>query len=393
MKTLMLVQSPVDGDARVLREASALANAGYQVHVIGRDVPDRFTAPPGVTVSSVGRSLGLRHKDISGRSSLLVKTARWLLLPEHRASVERAWRRQAADLAEGHRADIVHAHDFNTLDVGFELADRWNVPLIYDSHEYWHGRPRIGRPAPLRTAAERRRERELGSRAAAVLTVGDGVANLLARLYRWRHVHVVRNTFPLRRDLELPDSPSAAAYVGRLAPYRELEVIAAASRLLPLPVRCVGPADDSWLAHFDRGDLDVHPALSLDDADRVLAEAGLALVTHSNRWVNHRLALPNKLFHAVRVGVPVVATDVGELGHAVRRHGLGKLYRAGDPADLVRAVDDALQDYSGLRTAVKKAARELSWPRDEVVLLEVYARLAGRANNAAGQARGAADPG
>jgi glycosyltransferase involved in cell wall biosynthesis len=393
MKTLMLAQSPVAGDARVLREASALADAGYRVRVIGRDVPAGFTPPPGVSVSSVGRSEGLRRNDLTGRSSPLIRTARWLLLPEHRARVERSWSRQAANLAEQHRADVVHAHDFNTLDVGLQLADRWNVPLIYDAHEYWHGRPRIGRPTPVRTGVERRREQQLGDRAAAVLTVGDGVANLLTELYGWHHVHVVRNTFPLRRGLELPDVPSAAAYVGRLAPYRELEVIAAASRHLRLPVRCFGPADDSWLARFDPGDVEVHPALSLDDADRVLADAGLALVTHSNRWVNHRLALPNKLFHAVRVGVPVVASDVGELGDAIRRYGLGTLYRPGDSADLVRAVDAALQGYPHLRQAVEKAAPELSWPTDEAALLEVYQRLVGTSRDPARPATGGADAG
>ena len=46
-RILALVQSAVAGDARVLREAQALAAAGYAVHVIGRDVPEDFVPPSG----------------------------------------------------------------------------------------------------------------------------------------------------------------------------------------------------------------------------------------------------------------------------------------------------------------------------------------------------------
>ena len=88
--------------------------------------------------------------------------------------------------------------------------------------------------------------------------------------------------------------------------------------------------------------------------------------------------MPNKLFHAIRVGVPVVATDVGELGAAVRTYGLGTLYRPGDPASLAEAIGRAVANYPALRQSVAQAAPELSWPRDEAVLLDVYDALARR---------------
>jgi glycosyltransferase involved in cell wall biosynthesis len=298
-------------------------------------------------------------------------------LPEHRARVERSWAGSAwALLAVGPPSDVVHAHDFNTLELGAKLASRWDGRLVYDTHEYWSGRPRVGRPTPFRTARARRVERALGGRADIVLTVGEGVAKALRDDYGWKRVRVVRNTFePRTEPSRSAGAPSGAVYAGRLAPYRELEVIAAASASLELPVMLVGPADPAWLAAFDPGKAEVRPAASLDEVDDLLTDAGLALVTHSNRWPNHRLALPNKLFHAVRVGVPVVATDVGELGRVVREHGVGTLYRPGDVDDLARAVGAAVTAYPSLREAVIKATPELTWPRDEAVLLDAYAGL------------------
>lgn len=381
MRVLMLVATSLASDTRVLREATTLAGAGHEVHVIGKQVPADFVPPEGVTSSSVGASSIFRSEgaaSLSGRQlSPPLRAARWAMLPTHRNQAFARWAAGAAQDAARRTFDVVHAHDYTALEVGARLAVSRGVPFVYDSHELWSGRPRIGRPTPAQARREARIEGMLGRRAAAVITVGDGVAGALRTRYGWQHVTVVRNTFPLPDQLPTaPPTPVGAVYAGRLAPYRELETIAAASRRIDLPITLVGPADDTWLARFDPGRASVRPPLPVDDVDALLTGAGLALVTHSDRWANHRLAMPNKLFHAVRAGVPVVATDVGELGALVRRHDVGELYRPGDAADLARAVEAAVRRYPDLVAAVHRAAPELSWRRDAAALLGLYAQLA-----------------
>lgn len=388
MDVLMLVWTGVATDTRVLREAGTLVAAGHRVHVIGREVPAGFRPPAGITVSSVGapsvlRPSGTRTAPRPRRLPLPLRAARWALLPTHVASAQRSWARGVLELARPMRFDVVHAHDFSALPVGVRLATEHGVPYVYDTHELWLGRPRSGRPTPLRRRRERAEEARLGGAAAAVLTVSDGVADQLRADYGWPHVRVVRNTFPAgepERATELPplpDAPRGLVYAGRVAAYREIEtIVAAARRLAPLPVTVVGPADETYLAALDRGPVTVLEPLPVDDVDTLLREAGLALVTHSDRWPNHRLALPNKLFHAVRAGVPVVATDVPELARVVSRHDLGVLYRPGDPESLTAAVRTAQERYRELVANVAAAAAELSWDRDAAVLTGVYAALA-----------------
>jgi len=380
VRVLMLVATSLASDTRVLREATTLAAAGHAVHVIGKQVPEGWDPPAGVTASSVGASSVFRAEggaSLAGRRlTPPARAARWLLLPTHRNSAFGRWADGAGRDAAGRAFDVVHAHDFTALEVGADLAAARRVPLVYDSHELWSGRPRIGRPTPWQARRERHAEARLGGGAVAVITVGDGVARALRHQYGWRHVTVVRNTFPLPRPLPTPpERPTGAVYAGRLAPYRELEAIATASRRVDLPITLVGPADETWLGRFDPGRAQVRPPLPVDDVDALLTGAGLALVTHSDRWENHRLAMPNKLFHAVRAGVPVVATDVGELGALVREHGVGELYRPGDGADLARAVEAALERYPALVEAVRRAAPSLSWDADAAALLGVYDRL------------------
>ena len=373
-RVLMLVWTGVSTDTRVLREARTLVDAGWLVHIIGRAVSSDFVAPDGISVSSCGDSPAAesRRRELTAPE----RAGRWLMLPEHVGRRLATWQREALVEARHHQADVVHAHDFTALAVGAALAEEWGVPLVYDSHELWSGRPRVGRPTPWRATREAKLESTLGARAAIVFTVGEGVAAELRERYGWRDVRVVRNTFPLT---QLPErrsgGPTGAVYAGRIAPYRELEVIARASLSTDLPITLIGPADAHFLARFDPGRARVEGSLLADEVDAVLASAGLALVTHSDRWLNHRLALPNKLFHAVRAGVPVVATDVGELARTVREHDLGELYRPGDADDMVRAIERAVGRYDELKTRVRAAAGILSWETDGRALVDAYSVL------------------
>jgi len=384
----MLVATSVVTDTRVLREASTLAADGHSVHIIGKDVPPDFDPPMGITVSSVGATSGLRAEgsDSLGSSGSLpvhLRAARWLLLPQHRNKVFESWAHGAVEQGRSRGYDVVHAHDFTALAAGAELAALAGVPYVYDTHELWSGRPREYRPTPYQDARERRAERELGAGAATVITVGQGVADELRRRFGWHRVRVVRNTFPLAAGepkLPNPAAPEGLLYAGRLAPYRDLETLGlAAARLLPLRVTAIGPADQAWLSGAGPGmraaGVDIREPVSSDEVSGLYRELGLALVSHSDRWANHRLAMPNKLFHAVAAGVPVVGTDVPELRRVITDYGIGTVYTYGDEASLVAAVREALDRYPEFVAAVRAARPALSWEADAVVLREVYAHL------------------
>jgi glycogen(starch) synthase len=385
-RTLMLVWTGVSTDTRVLREASALVAAGHEVHIIGRSVPPAFVPPPGVTVDSCGLPPSAQTR---GRAlNPVERLGRWALLPVHVRRRMVAWQAEALVLARrwaasAGRPDAVHAHDFTSLSAGSQLADEWNVPLVYDTHEYWVGRMVEGRPAPFLRRREAREEDRLGAGADAVITVGEGVARALRRDHpQWPEITVVRNTFPEKaEDGFVASPPTAFVYAGRLAADRELEVIAAASEHVDLPIVLRGPADENWLGRFDAQACTVGPPLPLSEVDSELGAAGVALVTLSDGWENHRLALPNKVFHAVSLGVPVVATDVGELAHLVREYGLGVVYRPGDPVDLARACREVVRDHAAYVTRVRTAREELRWSVDAARLVDVYEGQVGTAGS------------
>lgn len=403
MDVLMLVQSDVAHDARVLREARSLADQGYAIHIVGKDVPAGWTPPAGVTVQSVSGGSGLKTSGGGGSASggsggsrrgitgKLRSTARWALLPQHRQRVWRTWCARAEAAVAERTFDVVHAHDFNVLQLAARLADRQRARLVYDSHEWWSGRERHGRPTPLERSRERRIERRIVARADAVLTVSQGIAE---RLGRWRvgPVTVVRNTFPRRDELEgaagdeLPPSPSGAVYAGRIGAARDIETLLDATSRLRLDTVLMGKADREFLPRLrvSDGTVRIEPARPVDEVDEVLRRVGISVVTLTDSCENHRLALPNKVFHAVRAGVPVVAADLPELRRLVTAYGIGALYRSGDAESMRAALGQVAEDYPGYCARVARARAELSWEQDAKALVGVYESLAGEAAVSAG---------
>jgi len=404
MDVLMLVQSDVAHDARVLREARSLAQEGHAIHIIGKDVPAEWVPPLGVTVESVSGGTGLKGGGAGAKTGAGAagagpgprpkggvvggarSVARWALLPQHRQTVWRTWCERARAAIGDRKYDVVHAHDFNVLVLAAELAERGDARLVYDSHEWWSGRERHGRPTPLERARELRVERRIVAKADAVLTVSDGIAE---RLGKWRAtpVHVVRNTFPLQTAENadgvepLAEKPRGAVYAGRIGAARDIETLLSATAALELDTVLMGKADREFLPHLHLTDASVRiePARPVDDVDEVLRDVGISVVTLTDTCENHRLALPNKVFHAVRAGVPVVAADLPELRRLVTNYGIGALYRPGDAVSMRGALEQVTTDYPGLCERVARARGELNWDQDSKELVRVYEALAAAA--------------
>lgn len=373
MRVLMLVKSGVTDDSRIRREASALADAGYDVTVIGdrpgpvhpiRNVAVRYSRPMASRASWAGRST-------------LRNPVRWLLLPIHRRRDDRSFIRAAAREAAALDVDLVHAHDL----VALRSAWRCRKPhtrLVYDAHECWTGRRQVGCPDPVGRLVDARRERRLGGAADVVLTVSDELADWLRTHRAFPDVRVIRNT-AMPRDGPLPQHPQAAHYGGRIDEERDLVTAAigtAAVEGIDLILR--GIADPGVAAALARLEVEALPPITTDELADELASAGVGLVTLTGGCINHRVALPNKLFQAVQVGVPVVAADLPAIRRLVDQFHLGAVYRPGDAESFATALMEVLNNYSAYRAHVNRAKDALSWERDAALLTSIYSEVLAR---------------
>jgi glycosyltransferase involved in cell wall biosynthesis len=288
------------------------------------------------------------------------------------------------------------------IPIGLDLGRRDGAPVVYDARDIYVQARNIARlPAPARRlfgAAERRWAR----RANRVMTVNRPYAEVLARSFGVPLPAIVMNCsyrrippdVPPRRlheALGLEGSKRIALYHGGLAPDRGIEQLIATLPDLPADVHlCLlgyGLLEASLEAHAAdpslAGRLHVLPAVPPVELLDWVASADVVAMPIQPSTLNHRLTTPNKLFEAMAVGVPVVASDLPGMATIVRETGCGVLCDPTDPRSIAAAIRSILEAPAEERAAIRDralaaAAGPYSWEAQVDVLLAEYERLTER---------------
>ncbi len=325
--------------------------------------------------------------------------ARRRLIILHRPSVHMAYWDRAHEAALAWQPDAVHGHDLNGLPAAARVAKDLDIPMVYDSHELWRHRNKVHGHSPVSKLGDMLTERRLIKRCAAVITVGDRIGEWLSATYALPdgRVHIVRNvpvarvgeaaetTVDLRADHPALTDRRILLYTGRITTGRGIEeAIEALARTSDgVAFALLGYGDPEYVGSVtdlaaklgvqDR--VVVVPPVPSHQVAAVAAQADAAIVAVKPICLSYRFALPNKLFEAIQGHLPVVATDLPEMGAIVRRHGCGELYEPGDTAALSKALEQVLDDPTPYREAARRAAAELTWENESTVLLDLYADL------------------
>ena len=417
VRVAMFLLGDCQNDGRVLKEAATLQRAGYQVRVFGiaargqhagatligtvpvqrlpaASWPARLWRLAARARARTARVRAQRPSPHGGSDGPRVPSAlRDVLLRVHRPTLVLAYTRLAVTAARAWDPDVLHAHDLPALPAA-ALAARGRRPIIYDSHELWRGRNRLGQWRPLGRTVDALVERALAPRAALVVTVCDSIAARLQRRYRLpRRPVVLRNVpqLPIAatgRDLRglagLHDE-RVLLYTGRVMEGRGLELAIRCLNELPRDVVLVlmGYGDPTYMAALralatrhgvaDRVRL-VDPVPAAEVA-AVAATADVAYVVVEPVCESYRYALPNKLFEAIAARLPVLASDLPEIRRVVLGYGVGTVFSPGTPGSLLAAFDTVMAGAPRYRRAAERARQALNWGREERVLLDGYAQL------------------
>ncbi len=187
----------------------------------------------------------------------------------------------------------------------------------------------------------------------------------------------------------LPPNQRIILHAGQILPQMLGEEVARAAARWPadwtlvLHERAWRPSTDPYLQRVaalggDRVRLSLKP-VPYGELDRLFASADVCLALYSTAYGdNFRLmeGASGKLAHALRVGVPVICTDVPGLGDLVRRAGCGLAVDSVD--DLAAAVHRILADYERYRERAWSCYREtFEFGRAFEPVLDDLARITG----------------
>ena len=371
MHIAMVVFGDLRFDYRVFRQASTLAREGHRVSVVSTVFSDQpLQGWEGIELHLIPfeRSTSLR----------LAYPAFW---------------RQAAQRLKALRADAYQAHDLDALWPAGRAARQRDVPLVYDSHEFWVEQSSLVNRRLIR-GFWGQLERRLIGRAARVMTVSASIARSLEQTYGIEEVVLLRN-LPLyrepvasdriRQELDIGADRPIVLYQGGFLTANGLEhQIAAAAHLEGAAFVLLGdgPMEAQLKAQVRHGGLedkvyfiDRVPFQELH-AYTCSADLGLCLIQGTGKSFYY--SLPNKLFEYLIAGLPVLASDFPDMGRLVREEGVGRTADPSDPEAIAQELmaltgDPQLRQRYG--QAAREAAKRYNWEREAGKLIELYATL------------------
>jgi glycosyltransferase involved in cell wall biosynthesis len=286
----------------------------------------------------------------------------------------------------------INCHSLPMLPLCVILKLRTGAKLVYDPHELETEANGLSGPRRL---LSRVIERLLIRRADAQIVVGDAIADWYADTYGIARPAVVMNcpdrpsitpSNRLHQSLGLDDTTNIFLYQGKIAIGRGIELILAAFAELDPDIGVAVFMGDGPLAAQVRAagknhpNIRWHPPVAPADLPEYTASARAAFCLIESVCLSYEYCLPNKLFEYLGAHVPVIATDLRELGPLIRRYGVGVLVPASPSVmDVRHAVMQSLTlSRSTLDQGFGAVARAYSWDQQLRTLRQVYASLIGR---------------
>lgn len=382
-KVTMFVWNNFVNDARVLREASALADLNYTVTIIAKKelsemhLPSSEKSREGIFVN---RPLKLEFPEkITGKikSSVITKHIPNMLLMFKMIMLGRKY-----------NTDVYHAHDLNTLIQGIVSAKLRikRKKLIYDSHEVQTSRTHYNFEKIHRI------EKLLLKFVDKVIVENDTRADYHKDLYKSRPTPIHNyselynidevKAFPLREVYSIPEDTKIVLYQGGMQEGRGLfKLLDAFKNIENGKLIMLGDGKER------QNLLDYHRELKLENKvifiDRVpyqelrsytkSADIGIQFLENTN--FNHYSASSNKLFEYLMAHVPVIGSDLPEIKKVIEEEKVGLTVEESNTIELQQAIQELIDDEDKrnyLKENTQRAKNKYNWDNEKRNLEKLY---------------------
>ncbi|CUU68772.1 putative glycosyl transferase [Campylobacter hyointestinalis subsp. hyointestinalis] len=370
---ILIVLNNFKNDSRVLKESVSLKNAGYNVKVVAlyEDLLSEFDNINGIDVHRIK----LKSKNWS--KNKLIQILKYM---EFMYKVIKLYRKN----------DIFHCNDLDTLPIGVIIKLFFNkkAKLVYDAHEFEINQKPF--QSKLSIKLNYFLEKKLIKYTDTCFTVSQSIASEYNRLYRVKPVILFNapnfkepiKTDKFRENLPIKKDSIILLYQGGLMRGRGLELwIEAFKRRKDDKVVMVFMGygeleEDIKKAVKSTSNIFYHPAVSPDVVLDYTAATAAAVSYIYNSCLNYYYCMPNKLFEYTMVGLPVIVSNLKDMGYVVKKYKLGVVVN-NDTIDAINlAIDELLgMDMANLRCNALKFAKEYCWENQEIKMLNEYKKL------------------
>lgn len=367
-RAIVSVTNDLATDNRVHRTCTVLQELGYDVLLVGRQLPG---------------SLPLERPYRTRRMRLLFNKGP-LFYAEYNLRL--------FFLLLLSRATFFFSNDLDTLLPNFLAARLRGKELVYDTHEFFTEVPELVQRPRVR-AVWLAIERRIFPKLKTVITVNQSIADAYKQRYG-QDLHVVRNIpmprelgpLPSRAALDLPADKHILVLQGSgINVDRGAEEAVLAMRELPDCLLLIIGGGDAWPVlqqlvkeHALDGRVRLIGKLPYARMMDYTRNADLGLTLDKDTNLNYCFSLPNKLFDYLHAGIPVLATDLPEVTAIVRGKDCGMVIADATPRAIAQAASGLFSNsgrWSTLRRNATFAARTLDGAQEAAKLRSILESL------------------
>jgi glycosyltransferase involved in cell wall biosynthesis len=357
-KTIILaVTTDLNFDQRVQRIAKTLAENGYEVCVVGRELP---TSPPLLPT----KYFQFRLKCWFTKGKLFyaefnLRLFFYLLFKKF---------------------DFVTANDLDTV-LGVYFSSYFKkTTLVFDAHEYFTEVPELeNRNTVKKTWAWI--ERKFVPKFHKHYTVNNSLAELFEQNLHLNFSVVKNVPYLLTSTENEPIKSKYLLYQGALNKGRGLENMIKAMSKIDLQLKIAGDGDlTQYLKDLVRKEGLEHKVIFLGKIEpkklpELTKNAFIGINLLENMGLNYYYSLANKFFDYIQAEVPQICVNFPEYQHINQQYKVAVLLENIEVETIVDNINKLLINkelYSELQNNCTKAKQKYCWEKEEEILKEIY---------------------
>jgi len=359
-KIIFTVTNDLSYDQRMIRICSTLAEAGYDVTLVGR-----------------------KKKSSVLLSKQPFRQKRLNCFFEKGKQFYAEYNLRLFFYLLSQSFDAICAIDLDTLIPGYLASRLKGKPCVYDAHEYFTELPEvINRPFTKKvwsTVARR-----IVPKLQYCYTVCESLAEIFTKEYG-PYFEVIRNV-PFVSDLLVEQKPSSTdkvmLYQGALNDGRGIkELLLAMPEISNARLWLVGEGDlsDELRAlsqQLNLGDrVTFYGYILPAELKAITLKADIGLNLLENKGLNYYYSLANKAFDYVQAEIPSVNMDFPEYQKLNAQYRVSILLSDLETTTIASQLNDLIQDqelYQSLVQNTRKAKLEWNWEQEKLKLLQFY---------------------
>lgn len=358
-RVIICVTNDLSFDQRMQRICRSLIASGYDVMLVGRELPSSISLLP--ESFSQHRLKCIFNKGKAFYIEYNLRLFWWLLLQQF---------------------DAVCAIDLDTILPALFTAKLKHKKLVYDAHEYFPEVPEVTNRKSVKQIWQWVEKFALPKTNAAY-TVSQSIADEFKTLYGVK-VDVVRNISLLESLPEVQKESNVILYQGALNEGRGLHQLLEAAKDLDVKIWIAGDGDIAdELKEFSKTIGIQHKVvfygkLQPDELKKLTAKATIGFNVLEEKGKSYYYSLSNKTFDYIHASVPQLISDFPEMRKLNEQFEIGIIVKECTPAAIAQAINRLLQDanfYETLSNNCMQARPKLNWQAEEKKLLNIYEQL------------------